>query len=170
MNPETFGQFFDPAAANHTLSDVLSVIASWDDLTPARRTLYVHSVNKVMHIQAVSAPPRHGPARFTCEGLNATLWLRAPTTFGVKSNQAFSNLISACRAVLTRMGLHDAKVPLTPAWQQLAERLPTRERKIGLTGFMQFCSANMIEPQDVTAESLDGFERWSWFVDHVMAS
>jgi hypothetical protein len=160
MNAPVLPVNFEVVTPAPTLADALAAIAAWPGLTRGRADQLACHVRKAMAIQASAAPPGHGPARFTCEAFNATLWRKAPAVYGFKSKNAFSGMVSGCRTVLMRMHLHDAKVELAPAWQDLHDRLPTRERKVGLVGLMQFASRHGIAPNHMDAAALDRFELW----------
>jgi len=143
-----------------TLDEIILAIEGWVDQEPEDLTQAKHYVRKAFAIQGLVASPTHGPKRFTCEALNATLWEREPASFGIHSKASFNNIVSGCRRVLTRLGELDAEVALSPAWQSLKEALPTKERRMGLACFMQYCSRHNIVPEAIDAGQLDSFEVW----------
>ncbi len=99
----------------------------------------------------------------TCAFLRERLYRLSPAAFGFRQKRTFDNLVSHVRQMLRDLGQHAADAPrpteLSSAWQDLYGRL-TRDRQIGLIGFMGWCSFHGIAPAAVGNESLDTYETW----------
>ena len=100
----------------------------------------------------------------SCSYLNTRLFRQAHAIYGIKSPERFANILSQLRFILRRLGEHEPRFAgdkaLQAAWQKLIKVLPTEHRRIALSGFMRFCSARSVEPEEVTAKTLADFEAW----------
>jgi integrase len=68
-----------------------------------------------------------------------------------------SNLLGALEAAGFSRVLRTAKIPITPEWEALAQSLPDRRFREGLSRLKRFCSGNSILPQQVDTSVLLAF-------------
>jgi integrase len=84
-----------------------------------------------------------------------------PASVGV-SKANWSRIRSLTLAALRDLGVD--MVPgrdiggCSPAWRHLADQLPTRALRVGLSRFMSHCTRRVVEPQDVTVETFAEFD------------
>jgi site-specific recombinase XerD len=143
-----------------TEATILLRIAGFTDLRPSRRAELASAVRTAMRILRTVNPGASAPPAFSCEALNAGLWRRESSCFGISSRDAFNNLVSRCRTVLVRLDLHEpTKCPLSPAWQTLYDSIEKPERCRGLIGLLRYLSSHGIAPDAVEPATLDQFER-----------
>jgi len=137
-----------------TLADVLAAVNA-AGLAERRRQDMASAVRTVARLldrrlEDVPADPR---------GLALRLKTVAPLAAGLSPGR-WNNIRSLFRAALALvrpMMKGRSTVPLTPAWQGLAERLPTRTDRTRLSRLMRWMSANGIAPDTATADALDTF-------------
>ena len=99
--------------------------------------------------RALGRPPEQVPADPRL--LASRLAEIAPQALGF-SKARWNNVRSLLRAALelvTAMAPGRHLTPLSPAWQALWDRLPTRTLKTRLSRLLHYCSAAGIEPDDV---------------------
>ena len=151
------------------LAEMPDLIRGWTDLSDTKRRDLRSAVSSAMRIDAVpnsrqapDAPP--SPATMTCSYLNTRLFRQAHAIYGIKSRDRFSNILNLLRFILRRIGGHEPRYAgvhtLQAPWRRLHEALPTQHRQTALSGFMRFCSAQSVEPETVTTETLTNFEAW----------
>ncbi|MDE2576289.1 MAG: site-specific integrase [Rhodospirillales bacterium] len=160
--------FNTSSIASQTLThcEILARIAAWDDLTLQRRrdlacavrTAEAIRADAVPEVPAAAGDDPTAPPPFSCKVLNLTLWRRAASCYGLSAKR-LGGIVSLIRYSLTRLDLHDAEAPLTPAWQALYDALPTRERRMALVRLCHYCAGRRLAPAAVVDDILAGFER-----------
>jgi len=144
------------SASTFTLGEARRIVGTWVDLNlPTRANL-----RSVLLGAANIAGEDPEAVPLNCEFLNGVLYRKPPAALEM-TPQAFGNLVSGVRRVMRRLKLH-AEEPkgregLSPAWQELYDRLPPY-RRLTLVRFMAFCSQTGVEPHDVGADVLASFE------------
>ena len=134
---------------------VCALIDTWEDLSDKTRTDYKAAIRKAFEILIMATASTGRPASLACEPLNAALWARPPIVYGINSKGSFNNAVSRIRRVMIRLGVHTPEMPLTPEWQSLFNRLPSRklETKNGDVGepHREDCDDQMeaLDPTDV---------------------
>ena len=77
-----------------------------------------------------------------------------------------SSLATALRITRFAPGVALSTTPMAPAWRALYERLPDRQTKYGLSGFIRFCSAHEVAPDAVTDQVAADYHQH--LVDHAL--
>lgn len=141
-------------------------IGTWADVPASRRRNWASAfatAERIIRRVEAERPPPAGIDCWSCNYLNTVLWVKPPAFHGL-NNSNFTNIISALRQILIRLGHHADAGPrrnvLAPEWSALHAALPTHERRIGIVRFLRFLTLAVIEPDAVTAELLERFETW----------
>lgn len=137
-----------------TLADVLVAITA-ADLPPPRRHDMASAVRIVARL--IGTPPDRLPA--TPGLLNRRLGDIAPAAHGMTTPR-WANIRSLLRAALRLVGPMPPGRhlnPLAPPWHALWDALQPRDLKIGLSRFMRYCSAQGVEPAQVSTATFDSF-------------
>jgi len=146
------------AAADLTFSDAFRLLDTWTDLTKPQRATFRSVLKQIAGFAGVDMKV----LALDCRTINAFLFRKPPAALE-KTPQAFGNLVTGLRRIMRRLDLHAAEPTgrdgLTPAWQDLFDRL-TAYRRLGLIGFMGFCSSIRIDPEAVDADVLVSFEEF----------
>jgi hypothetical protein len=134
-----------------TLADVVAAIGQ-ADLSDRRRQELISAVRTAARalgrrVEELPADPRLLANRLA-EVAHITLGLSPGRWANVKS------LLRAAMSLVCDMSPGRQLTPLSPSWQMLWERLPTRLQKTRLSRFMHFASAAGIDPKTVTIETL----------------
>ena len=137
-----------------TLADVIMAIGQ-ADLPDRRRQELTSAVRTVARalgrrVEEVPADPRLLANRLS-EVAEAAIGLSAGRWANVKS------LLRAAMSQVREMSPGRHRTPLSPSWQTLWERLPTRLQKTRLSRFMHFASAAGIDPKTVTVATFGRF-------------
>jgi integrase len=138
-----------------TLADVVQQIAA-SNLEPVRKRDYLSAVRRVselLHEPLSSLPADPGVLRERLEKASSMLTQLSPKTWA----NLRSNLLAALEVAGFSQVLRTAKIPLTPEWSALAQSLPDRRFREGLSRFKRFCSGNNIPPGQVDTEVLLAF-------------
>ena len=142
------------ASRAQTLADVLAAVDA-AGLAERRRQDMASAVRTVARL--LGRAPEGIPADPRALGLR--LKTVAPLAAGLSPGR-WNNIRSLLRAALELirpMTKGRSTTPLSPAWQALADRLPTRADRTQLSRLMHWMSAKDIQPDVVTAEVLEGF-------------
>jgi integrase len=144
------------SAAIVTLADVLRRLEVDQSLDPQRKRELQSAVRTLS--RALRADPHLIPAE--PRYLRPKLSKLTPAMAGV-SPPRWSNAKSLLLKALKRVGLRSmagrSREPLAPKWDVLRAHLPDRHFQSGLSRFMSYCTALMIEPAQVTAETFVEF-------------
>ena len=137
-----------------TLADVLAAVAAAE--IPDRRRQDLASAVRTA-ARALGRPPEQVPAEPRL--LARRLAEIAPQALGF-ARPRWSNIRSLLRAALelvTQMAPGRHLTPLTPAWQALWDRLPTRRLKNRLSRLLHYCSAAGVEPDTISEATFTAF-------------
>lgn len=144
----------------HTGISTLAEMATWDDLPAERRQTLAGHVRRAATICRV---PLEGMT-MTCEWLNGRFYAERPMAHGL-SRGSFSNIASALRFVLERLGEHEPRDPshdrMDPTWEALIGQLADANHRAGLVEFARFCTASSLRPEDVRADTVEHFHEWA---------
>ena len=143
------------ASRDLTLADVLAAVQEAD--LPQRRRQEMSSALRTV-ARALGKRLEHIPARPRL--LAERLKMIAPDAIGI-SRRRLNNIRSLTQASLMLVqsmapGRHLNK--LSPAWQRLADQLPSDSMKRSVSRLMRFCSARGIEPEAITEETFQLLE------------
>jgi integrase len=144
------------SAATANLDDVLFAIGARPDLPETRRRDLRSAVKRVASLIG------DDPARIPLElrSIAAKLASLSPAAFGL-STKSFSNIRSNFLAAVKASGPHSAhrsaRVPLSPAWQDLLQELSTRRAHLGLSRFARYAGERGIEPSGVDDSTIEAF-------------
>jgi integrase len=137
------------------LADVAQRIDA-SNLTPTRKRdclSALRRVSELLHEPLSSLPADPEVLRERLEKASPTFAHLSPKTWA----NLRSNLLTALQVAGLNQVLRTAKIPLTPEWHVLAQTLPDRRFREGLSRFNRFCSGNSIAPQQVDTEVLLAF-------------
>ena len=70
-----------------------------------------------------------------------------------------ANLKAAIRHVAGQKRLSGRGIALSPAWKSLYDQLTDRRLRLGLSGFLKYCSATGIDPSSVSDATVAGLHR-----------
>lgn len=144
-----------------SFADVTARIEKMQGLKPSRRRDLISGLNVVA--RAIGLAPA------AC--LADPIWLRPrvakirPAALGI-SGKSWTNSISNARSALAAAGIVDsargARMPLSPAWRELWEKVRAYDDdniRLPLSRFPAFCSRIGVAPVDVTDETIADFRR-----------
>ena len=135
-----------PITPPYTLADVLAAITT-ADLPERRKQDLASAVRSAARARGRSTEQVPADPRLLASRLAEI----APQALGF-SKARWNNVRSLLRAALelvTAMAPGRHLTPLSPAWQALWERLPTRTLKTRLSRLLHYCSAAGVEPGEV---------------------
>lgn len=151
---------FTAAGTFHTGASALAAIETWADLPALRRSTLAGHVRRAATICEV---PLAG-LTMTCAWLNERFYAKRPMAHGL-ARSSFSNIASALRCVLERLGEHEPRDPehrrMDPAWDALLSLLPDANHRAGLAEFARFCTASGLRPKDVRTYTVEHFQDWA---------
>ncbi|KFG69402.1 tyrosine-type recombinase/integrase [Microvirga sp. BSC39] len=135
-----------------TLLDVSQQIAASSLKQTRKRDCLsaLRRVSELLHEPLSSLPADPEVLRARLEKASPTFTHLSPKTWA----NLRSNLLTALEVAGLNQVLRTAKIPLTPEWQALAQNLPDRRFREGLSRFKRFCSGNNIAPRQVDTEVL----------------
>ncbi len=144
------------ASAPANLQEVIDRLLAVEPAPPAlaERVSALRMLGKILEKSLVAIPAAPRP-------LGALIDAASPMLAGVLP-QRWRNIRSLVRTSLRMAGVevmagrHDQH--LSPKWHELAEHLPTRRMRIGLSRLISYLSAHAIEPGDVDATVLGEFQ------------
>jgi integrase len=139
-----------------SLADILATLQGDASLPKPKREALICSIRrlgKFLGRDLSQLPARLGALRFGISRLH-----HAELGIGRKTLQNHTaNLKAAVRHVAGQKRLTGRGVALTPAWQSLYDRLTDRRLRLGLCGFLKYCSATGIEPWSVSEDRVVAF-------------
>lgn len=137
------------------ITEAVELVKTWFDLTDLRRRDLISALSRAADLMGL--PP--DAAGLTPALLRGSIFNKPAMAFGLTEG-SMRNIRSALRAVMVRAGITDSTgTPLTPAWVDLLDRLPTKKRA-GLVTFARYCCAKGIPPAGVDDDALVAFRRW----------
>ena len=144
------------ALGDLSLFDALELIERDQSISPGKRNQWRCSLKRVPVF--LGRDPRSLPANLFALRFGLKELHEANLGITKKSLQNhISNLRAAIRHVRKAGGLPRSGTPLLQVWEELYEVLPSIRLKRGLSGFVRFCSANGIAPEEVSDALVDRF-------------
>ncbi|SIR55094.1 MULTISPECIES: tyrosine-type recombinase/integrase [Acidiphilium] len=137
-----------------TVSEAIALVATWIDLSAARRSVLISSLRTIARIAETDAII----LALSPAVLNAQVLRKASQLYGI-SAPSMSTTRSGVRFVMRRLGvLHDPK-PLNDTWAAVSEQLPNRVSHT-LTCLMKYLSQEGVAPYTVSDENFAAFQAW----------
>jgi hypothetical protein len=141
------------------MADLLVFLETTPDLDAKRRRDLKSAVRRVCDL-AGRDPEHIGADVITLRGAlrnvsAAQHGLSAKTIANIKAN-----VLAALRLQHLQPRNGTSRIPLTPAWQDIAGRLFEERLKRGLSRFVRFCSGCGIAPELVSDETVDTFSSY----------
>ena len=147
------GQF---ALGDLSLHDALVLVEKDKSISPGKRDQWRCSLKRIPMF--LGRDPRVLPANLLALRFGLKELHPANLNITRKSLQNhISNLRTAVRHVRKIQGLPTHGAPLSELWDELYEALPSIRLRRGLSGFVRFCSANGILPDEVNDVLADRF-------------
>jgi integrase len=139
-----------------TLADVLAALEH-DGLLPKPRRdgmcCSIRRVAKFLEREPVQLPARVGALRYGIARLHhAQLGISRKTL-----QNHVANVKTAVRRFAGVKRLSGGGIPLTPAWKVLYDQTTIPRLRLGLSGFLRYCSACGIDPSSVSDETIEAF-------------
>jgi integrase len=139
-----------------TLADVLAACEAALEGSRLRDTRSAFGLMERAGIKLASVIARPTDLRTVLAGLNAA-------ALGI-SAKSLSNAKSLIRKAVVELGFRRTwitrKVNLAPEWKTLLVTIVRRHHRWGLSRLAAYCTLKGIKPEDVTPETLIGFEAW----------
>ena len=139
-----------------TLADLLVALKNDSSLSKSKREAWSCSVRRIaMYLERDPAQliARLQALRFGISRLHHA-------QLGV-SRKTLQNHIANFKAAIHHFTgirqLSGRGVPMNPAWQTLFDKLQAKRLRLGLSGFLRYCSASAINPSAVSDETVDAF-------------
>ena len=145
-----------PVGTGPSLADIFAFVEADHSTNPRQRSDRLSALRSLARVldqdlRTISASPRTLSLRFKDV---------IPAAVGISPGR-WANIRSRTLAALEQAGERvirgRSSAPLTPAWQQLELALPTLSAKRSLSRFMRFCSAQGIEPAQVSEAVFERF-------------
>lgn len=143
-----------------TLSDVLATIEQDTSLPKPKRDGWCCSIRRVaafLERDPAQLPARLGAVRYGIARLH-----HAQLGIGRKTLQNHvANLKAAVRHFTGMKRLSGRGIPFTPAWKVLYDQIQAKRLRLGLSGFLRYCSACGIDPCSVADATVDAFIKYA---------
>jgi integrase len=154
IRPRVFiNPFVQPAVP--TLADVAQQIAA-STLKPTRKRDYLSALRRIGELLDQPLSNLLADPMVLRERLETVAPALSRLTPKTRANLR-SNLLGALEAAGFSRVLRTAKIPITPEWEALAQSLPDRRFREGLSRLKRFCSGNSTLPQQVDTSVLLAF-------------
>jgi hypothetical protein len=143
------------SAAQASLADVLIALEKNTTLSDTRLRDLRSSINRVARL--LNDEPAH--IRLDLPAISAKLAGCMPAAAGL-GTKTFANVRSNFLAAVKASGIRpvgSVNVPMSPGWRKLMAGLSSKRMHIGLSRFARWCSANGIEPTQVSDAALADF-------------
>ena len=139
-----------------TLADVYAAIEHDPSLPKSTRDALCCSLRRIAKFlgrDLSQLPARLGALRYGIARLHhAQLGISRKTL-----QNHIANLKAAIRHVAGQKRLSGRGIALSPAWKSLYDQLTDRRLRLGLSGFLKYCSATGIDPWSVSETSVAAF-------------
>ena len=139
-----------------TLADVRATIEHDRLLPKSTRDALCCSLRRVatfLERDLTQLPARLGALRYGIDRLHhAQLGISRKTL-----QNHISNLKAAIRRVTGQKRLSGRGIALSPAWRSLHDQLTDRRLRLGLSGFLKYCSATGMDPSSMSDATVAGF-------------
>ena len=139
-----------------TLADVVAAIVDDGSLPQSTRDGWCCSIRRIatfLERDPAQLPARLGALRYGLARLHhAQLGISRKTL-----QNHVANLKAAVRHFAGQKRLSGRGVPFTPAWEALYDQISERRLRLGLSGFLRYCSACGIDSASVSDATVDAF-------------
>ncbi len=143
-----------------TLADVLAVIEQDASLPKPKRDGWRCSIRRVaafLERDPAQLPARLGAVRYGIARLH-----HAQLGIGRKTLQNHvANLKAAVRHFAGLKRLSGRGIEFTPAWKALYDQISAKRLRLGLSGFLRYCSACGIDPTSVSDATVEAFIKYA---------
>lgn len=143
------------SAAQTNLAEVLVALEKNTALSDTRLRDLRSSINRVARL--LNDKPAH--IRLDLPAISAKLAVCMPAAAGLRT-KTFANVRSNFLAAVKASGIRpvgSVNMPMSPGWRNLMADLSSKRMHIGLSRFARWCSANGIEPTQVSDAALADF-------------
>jgi hypothetical protein len=151
-----------------TLADVHAAISQDPLLSKSARGALCCSLRRVAKFlgrDLTQLPARLGALRYGIARLHhAQLGVRRKTL-----QNHIANLRAAIRHVAGQKRLSGRGIALSPAWRSLHDQLTDRRLRLGLSGFLKYCSATGVDPSSVSHATVAAFIGYAAEVQFIVA-
>jgi len=135
-----------------TLADVLAALehdVSMPQSTRDGLCCSIRRLAKFLGRDPAQLPARLGALRYGIDRLHhAQLGISRKTL-----QNHVANVKAAVRRFTGVKRLSGRGIPLTPAWKALYDQIPTPRLRLGLSGFLRYCSASGIDPSPTVSQA-----------------
>jgi integrase len=139
-----------------TLADVLAAIEQDASLPKPTRDGWCCGVRRI--VKFLERHPSQLPARLGALRYGVARLHHAQLGIGRKTLQNHvANLKTALRHFAGLKRLSGRGIPFTPAWKALYDEIAERRLRLGLSGFLRYCSACGIDPSSVSDATVEAF-------------
>ncbi len=139
-----------------TLADVLATIEQDASLPKPKRDGWCCTIRRVAEF--LERDPAQLPARFGAVRYGLARLHHAQLGIGRKTLQNHvANLKAAIRHFAGLKRLSGRGIPFAPAWKALYDQIPAKGLRLGLSGFLRYCSACGIGPVSVSDAIVNAF-------------
>ena len=139
-----------------SLADAIAAIQN-DSLSKPKRDAWCCSLRRVAEF--IGKDPAQLPARLSA--LRFGLARLHHVQLGVRRKKTLQNHVANLKAAIRHVSaaerLSDRGITLAPDWQALYDKLPTCRLRLGLSGFLRYCSATGIDPRSVSNATVEAF-------------
>jgi len=143
-----------------TLADALAAIERDTSLPKPKRDGWCCSIRRVAAY--LERDPNQLPARLGALRYGIGRLHHAQLGVGRKTLQNHvANLKAAVRHFTGLKRLSGRGIPFTPAWKLLYDQIQSKRLRLGLSGFLRYCSACGINPKSVSNATGDAFIKYA---------
>ena len=137
-----------------TVSEAIALVATWIDLSAARRSVLTSSLRTIARIAETDATI----LTLSPAVLNARVLGKASQLYDIAA-PSMATTRSCIKFIMRRMRLIHERVPLSPPWDALRQRLALKARAT-LARLMTYHAQAGIEPNAVSDDSFAAFQAW----------
>jgi len=143
-----------------TLADALAAIERDTSLPKPKRDGWCCSIRRVAAY--LERDPNQLPARLAALRYGIARLHHAQLGIGRKTLQNHvANLKAAVRHFIGLKRLSGRGIPVAPAWKFLYDQIQAKRLRLGLSGFLRYCSACGINPTSVSDATVDAFIKYA---------
>ena len=139
-----------------SLADIQVALQGDPSLPKSKREALVLQHPAACKIPRARSVPVTSPARALRFGISRLHHAQLGISRKTLQNH-IANLKAAVRHVAGLKRLSGRGIALTPAWQSLYDQLTDRRLRLGLCGFLKYCSATGIDPWSVSEDRVVAF-------------
>jgi site-specific recombinase XerD len=137
-----------------TVSEAIALVATWLDLSAARRSVLISSLRTIARIAETDTTI----LALSPAVLNARVLGKASQLYGIAA-PSMATTRSCIKFIMRRLGLIQERVPLSPPWVALRQHLRPKARAT-LSRLMTYHAQAGIEPNAVSDDSFAAFQAW----------